>query len=614
MESMNSCSLKVKQTPPTTTTNPESSGFFSRYLGVDLRSLALMRVILGILLLADLFYIRFEDIRSHYSDFGVLPRGPYLEHFAKDWHWSIHLMSGEVSIQVLLFLIAGLCAFFMMIGFHTRIFTFLSWFLLVSLHSRNPMVLQGGDSLLRMLLFWSMFLPLGARFSVDEALNTNPSRLSRRVLSFPSAALLLQTCFVYWFTWILKDHPIWHEGQAAYYALQVDHFVTPLGKWLLTQSHLLAPLSLATYWWELIGPCLVFLPFFMTPLRILVVLLMIAMHFSFGRTLEIGLFQFVSMTSWIPFIPSGAWEWFKLKLRTKRRLGLRIYYDGNCGFCLKLCLILRSLFLLRETTLLPAGEKKSILKEMEEKNSWVVVDHDNLHHYEGSALVQVFSCSPVLFPLGWFLNLSPVLWMINGIYRFVARNRNRFSKLTGLLSFRDQRSHSGFLSQVLALFFLFYVFAWNVRYTDFKKWTPYFSSEWNWIGRVFRTDQYWNMFAPYPLRDDGWYIITGKLANGKSYSVFSDTPEISWEKPELVSAMYSSQRWRKYMMNLWQKKHKDHRLYYGRYLCRNFKRDHPNLAPLETFRIYYMREDTREEAIQTPKPVMVWKHRCFQRK
>jgi hypothetical protein len=29
------------------------------------------------------------------------------------------------------------------------------------------MVLQGGDDLLRALLFWSLFLPLGARASVD---------------------------------------------------------------------------------------------------------------------------------------------------------------------------------------------------------------------------------------------------------------------------------------------------------------------------------------------------------------------------------------------------------------------------------------------------------------
>ena len=35
------------------------------------------------------------------------------------------------------------------------------------------MLLQGGDMLLVAMLFWSMFLPLGARYSVDATLVSN---------------------------------------------------------------------------------------------------------------------------------------------------------------------------------------------------------------------------------------------------------------------------------------------------------------------------------------------------------------------------------------------------------------------------------------------------------
>jgi hypothetical protein len=46
---------------------------------------------------------------------------------------------------------------------------FLSFLMLVSVHGRNPTLMQGGDHLMRAMLFWSIFLPLGARWSFDAA-------------------------------------------------------------------------------------------------------------------------------------------------------------------------------------------------------------------------------------------------------------------------------------------------------------------------------------------------------------------------------------------------------------------------------------------------------------
>jgi hypothetical protein len=46
--------------------------------------------------------------------------------------------------------------------------TLLASVLLVSLDNRNPLILNAVDSYFRMLLFWSLFLPLGARFSVNR--------------------------------------------------------------------------------------------------------------------------------------------------------------------------------------------------------------------------------------------------------------------------------------------------------------------------------------------------------------------------------------------------------------------------------------------------------------
>ena len=48
--------------------------------GFDLRSLAVFRIGLALVIIADLF-IRFGDIKAHYSDYGILPRTALIEQF-----------------------------------------------------------------------------------------------------------------------------------------------------------------------------------------------------------------------------------------------------------------------------------------------------------------------------------------------------------------------------------------------------------------------------------------------------------------------------------------------------------------------------------------------------
>ena len=45
----------------------------------------------------------------------------------------------------------------------------MAWVLMLSLHNRNPVVLNAGDVYFRVLLCWGLFLPLAARCSLDRA-------------------------------------------------------------------------------------------------------------------------------------------------------------------------------------------------------------------------------------------------------------------------------------------------------------------------------------------------------------------------------------------------------------------------------------------------------------
>src|SRR5215210_7054795 len=72
----------------------------------DLRSLALFRMVLALLVLADLAN-RATDLTAHYTDEGILPRTALLEGVMNRWQVSLNLMSGEFFFQALLFGVAA---------------------------------------------------------------------------------------------------------------------------------------------------------------------------------------------------------------------------------------------------------------------------------------------------------------------------------------------------------------------------------------------------------------------------------------------------------------------------------------------------------------------------
>ena len=62
--------------------------------GIDLRTLALFRVGLAVLLLADLA-LRARDLSAHYTDAGILPRAEALNVLSSG-AFSLHLLNGTL--------------------------------------------------------------------------------------------------------------------------------------------------------------------------------------------------------------------------------------------------------------------------------------------------------------------------------------------------------------------------------------------------------------------------------------------------------------------------------------------------------------------------------------
>lgn len=275
--------------------------------GIDLRSLAMLRFCLGLIVLIEVV-IRWGDLEGLYSSQGIMREGLMESFVGVQRFFCIHYYArNSVLAQGGVFVATGVAALALMVGFRTRIFTIITWYFTVSLMAFNPLVLHSGDATLRLTLFWSIFLPLGARWSWD-ARRRGPEPVDNAYRSVASAALLLQTCFIYWFTMILKYHPIWLNGEAVYYAMNIDLFATDLGIWLRGQTWLHAPLTYGTMIIEAFLPLLAFCPWRTGPIRCLVVFCFVCLHASFGLCLLLSTFAYISMIAWIPFIPGWLWD------------------------------------------------------------------------------------------------------------------------------------------------------------------------------------------------------------------------------------------------------------------------------------------------------------------
>ena len=276
--------------------------------GIDLRSLIAFRIGLAVLLLADLVY-RALDFRAHYTDEGVLPRALYLDIYSNvEIAWSFHLILGSTPYIALLFCTAGVAALALLCGRHTRWAVLFSWLLLVSLHNRQPLVISGSDLILRLLLFWSIFLPLAGPPSLDR--RQTVSIQPRIELSPASVALLLQVALIYAFSLIHKlMNPAWTQLTAIQDSMRVEGVATALGRELLAYPELLRVATASTLAIEFVLPLLAFFPWATARIRIGVVIAMVSFHLlGVGGTMNLGLFEYVMALAWVPFLPPLFWD------------------------------------------------------------------------------------------------------------------------------------------------------------------------------------------------------------------------------------------------------------------------------------------------------------------
>jgi hypothetical protein len=304
---------------------PPPDTLVARLFAVDVRTLALVRVALGAVVLADLT-LRLPDLATFHSDAGLLPRAAWLRAFPRAI--SLHAASGSPAFVTLLFALHAAAAIALVVGYRTRTATFASWLLTVSLAARNPALLQAGDNLLGLLLFWGMFAPLGAAWSLDAAAAHAP-RPRVKALSLGTAALVLQMPVVYFTTGLLKDGPEWRSTFTAIEgALSDDFIASAAGLWLgrALPATWLQGMTAAVLAVELLLPLALMSPVATSRVRLGLLPALFVLQAGFLVCLRIGLFPFISTAGALALLPSEAWDRLEAALARGRwaSLGARV--------------------------------------------------------------------------------------------------------------------------------------------------------------------------------------------------------------------------------------------------------------------------------------------------
>jgi predicted DCC family thiol-disulfide oxidoreductase YuxK len=520
-------------------------------------------------------------------------------------------MSGRTEVQALLFVISGILALRLLVGYKTRSASFWSWLLFTSLNARNPYVVHGGDALLNMLLFWGMFVPWGAKYSVDSALNSSSSAQPQRIVSMGTAALLLQMPLVYFFSGMLKNGPEWRQQfTAIYYVVSAPYYATWFGRWMASwPMPILKAITASTIVVEISGALLLFSPFSTRTIRSLVLPAFLLFQLGIGLTMKLGPFPVISTAAILPFIPGWLWDKLFFRLRTPSRTGLRIYYDGNCKVCKKAVLLIKDFCLWPDTFVGPAQACPDIYGDMQLHNSWVIIDHLSRRHFKFEALVYILRQSPLFWFPGLILSWPPFGRAGKFLYESAANNRAFLAWFAKPLKYRHVQLKEPLFVSLLCAFFIAYVVLDNLG--SVKRTHIGVPEKLAGIGQMLRINQQWRMFAPSPITVYEWNVVEGRLRDGQELCVINGVSVTCHQSDDNIPPP-KNYRWRTYWRYVGSDSEKLLRPYLARYICDSWNNSHAATKALDELAIYKLQQPLRlDGSKEQPERIELWKGQCF---
>lgn len=272
---------------------------------IDARRFALVRIGFALLLLIYMAVL-FPDLENWYGPAGLYPAAIDAE-AALPQQWSILRWSPNDPVQASIWLhrvfwLHIFCTLMLLVGIATRVNALLVFVLLVSWQNRNPLILDGEDSVFRLVGFYLMLMPSGRAWSVDRWLFV-PGSADACPLAPAWSLRLLQLQMVVIFVaaaGFKLGGSAWLDGTALSYVVRLDD---TFGRFQIPGLLFEIPLLVRLMTWtvvavELLAP--LFLWFRET--RRWALLLIVLFHLSNEYAMCLFLFHWIMLVGWSTFL------------------------------------------------------------------------------------------------------------------------------------------------------------------------------------------------------------------------------------------------------------------------------------------------------------------------
>jgi len=397
--------------------------------------LGLLRLVIGFLATVSGLQL-WPDRLAWFSERGLFPTsisdtwnslaapGPrplnFLHTFHSDWF---------ITFFMAVFIAAALL---MTVGLWSRVSTLIVYIGLNMIHDRNAAVnTAGSDCVLICMVFLLLLAPSGASCSVDRLfriLRGAEDDEAPRVAPWPLRLAQIQVAIVYAVTAsskLLGEQ--WRNGVAAYYPMslpELSRFPVPLMDanhlWFVhfvTYSALAIEVALALLVW-------------IPALRLPVLAGGVLLHLGIEYSLNLPLFSFLMIASYLSFIEQSDLEAFRVWLpRAIRLTRLRILFDGECEFCRSVLLILQFCDAFRRIEFLDYHQPQQLAQTggiafSDAEKSAIAVDERGRRYPGYYAFRQAALRIPVLLPFVPLLYIPGVPLLGETAYKWVTENRS----------------------------------------------------------------------------------------------------------------------------------------------------------------------------------------------
>lgn len=537
------------------------------WLTFDRRTLGFTRIILATFLIFDLFR-RGAAWEEMFGDKGVLPSFVITNRPTAQGFSLLHGFTTPLELWILFGVILLVYAL-LLLGWKTKVMQILSMFFVASLNGRVLLIENGGYVVQNLLLLWTVFLPLGDRFSLDALLASmrrkretsvaelndrtdlvDPHRL-RPFVSFVGVAIAFQVAAIYYFNVVHKTGPDWKVNfSAVHYVLYVDRMVTPIVGMVreVAPFPILRFMTMSVIAAEALIPFCMFLPQivifgfdFKLWLKRFGLILINFLHLGFGSSFVLGPFAWSLCVFSTVLIAPQDWELFTRVMRRPSR-ARTVILNPRSGASL---LFARVVARLDRLGLIGFSEA---VTEEERAKKLLVLRRDGSTVTGPRAIAEVLGATPLGTLWAWVFRVPPVSSLVASLFRAEPGAVSRFFGLSvrrtearPLAPLRRRLQIGGLVFSEMVCGFVFAaeinqalvelwstkkrwgdaIAAINKRY-DMKLRTQ--SEAMGVIPHKMRYLQGWFMFSPNPVKDDGVIVVDAVTVDGRHVDPYTGEP------------------------------------------------------------------------------------------